>query len=142
MGFTVNLVTGLGELLDAAGVGSWGGPWAAADTALVVDALPASPDKAVALTLYDVQDDATTDSIVGLQCRVRGSAGSRTDAKDILDVLFDTLHDLKNTTLGGAPIVRIWKQSGTNLGPDSANRPEHTANYYIQLTRTGSHRED
>lgn len=142
MGFTVNLITGLGELLAAAGVGKWNVPFSATDTALVVDSLGASPDKGVALTLYDVEDTATTDSVVGLQCRVRGTPNNRTAAKDILDALHDALHDLKNTTIGGVPVVRIWKQSGTNLGPDTSNRPEHTANFYIQLTRTGTHRTD
>lgn len=142
MGFTVNLLTGLGELLAAAGVGKWGGSFATTDTAIVVDSLGASPDKGVALTLYDVDDGPMTDSVVGLQCRVRGTPNNRAAAKDIIDSLFDTLHDLKNTEIGGIPVVRIWKQSGANLGPDSSNRPEHTVNFYIQLTRTGTHRTD
>lgn len=142
MGFTVDLLTGIGELLGAAGVGKWNGPFAATDTAIVIDSLGATPDKGIALTLYDVEHTALTDSVMGLQCRVRGTPNNRTAAKDILDDVFDTLHDLKNTVIGGVPVVRIWKQSGANLGPDSSNRSEHTANFYIQLTRTGTHRTD
>lgn len=142
MGFTVNLITGIGELLGTAGVGKWGGPFVTTDTAIVIDSLGSTPDKGIALTLYDVEHTALTDSVMGLQCRVRGRPNNRTDAKDILDALFDTLHDLKNTEIGGVPIVRAWWQSGANLGPDTANRPEHTANYYLQITRTGTRRED
>lgn len=147
MGFTVNLATGIAELLHTENVGRWiakdsGQSFAATDTAIALDSLGASPDKGIALTLYDVEHTSMTDSVIGLQCRVRGTPNNRTAAKDILDAIFDTLHDLKNTEIGGAPVVRIWWQSGANLGPDSSNRPEHTANYYIQLTRTGARRED
>ena len=147
MGFTVNLLTGIAELLDAENVGRWipqgsGQTFTATDTAIAIDSLGASPDKGIALTLYDVEHTGGTDSVQGLQCRVRGNPKDRTAAKDILDRLFDTLHDLEAVTIGGVPVVRVWWQSGANLGPDSLNRPEHTANYYIQLTRTGTNRSD
>ena len=144
MGFRTDLVIGIAELLHAEGVGRWSllGTYVSTDTAITVEGLPQAPDKAVSLTLYPVQDDATTDSIIGLQCRVRGGINSRTADKDILDALFDTLHDLKHTTIGGIPIVRIWHQSGTAIGPDAKNRQEHTSNFYIQCTREGKHRSD
>jgi len=147
MGFTTNLLTGLAELLNAENVGRWipqgaGQSFAATDTAIAIDSLGASPDKGIALTLYDVEHSGGTDSVMGLQCRVRGNPKDRTAAKDILDRIFDTLHDLEHVTIGGVPVVRIWWQSGANLGPDALNRPEHTANYYLQITRTGTHRED
>ncbi len=142
MGFTTNLLTGVGELLHTASVGKWGGPFAPTDAAIVIDSLGSTPDKGIALTLYDVEHTAGTDTVMGLQCRVRGNPKDRTAAKDILDALLDTLHGLEHTTIGGVPIVRIWWQSGANLGPDALNRPEHTANYYLQITRSGTHRED
>ena len=142
MGFTTNLLTGIGELLHAENVGKWGGPFTATDTAIAVDSLGSTPDKGIALTLYDVEHTGGTGSVMGLQCRVRGTPNNRTAAKDILDRIFDTLHDLEHTTIGGVPVVRIWWQSGTGIGPDSANRPEHTANYYIEIIRSGTHRSD
>lgn len=147
MGFTVNLLTGIAELLHAENVGRWipqgaGQSFTATDTAIAIDSLGASPDKGIALTLYDVEHTGGTDSVMGLQCRVRGNPKDRTAAKDILDRLFDTLHDLEHATIGGVPVVRIWWQSGAGLGPDSLNRPEHTANYYIETIRSGTHRSD
>lgn len=144
MGFRTNLLTGIAEYLHEHYVGTWSpaGPYQPADTAITSDVLPQAPDKAISLTLYPVQDDGTTDTIIGLQCRVRGSINSRTTDKDILDALFDNLHDLQDVSLGGIPIVRVWHQSGAALGPDSKNRAEHTANYYIQCTREGQHRSD
>lgn len=142
MGFTTNLITGIGQLLDAENVGKWGGPFVSTDTAIVIDSLGSTPDKGVALTLYDVENGGGTDTVMGLQCRVRGTPGNRTTAKDILDRLFDALHDLEHVTIGGVPVVRIWWQSGAPLGTDTANRQEATANYYLQITRSGTHRED
>lgn len=142
MGFQVDLVTGIGQLLHAGNVGKWGGPFIAADTAIVIDALGSTPDKGIALTVYDVENGGGTDTVMGLQCRVRGTPGNRTTAKDILDRLFDALHGLEHTTIGGVPVVRIWWQSGAPLGTDATNRQEYTANYYIQLTRPGTNRTD
>lgn len=142
MGFQVDFITGIGQLLHAENVGKWGGPFTSADTAITIDALPSTPDKAIALTLYDVENGGGTDTVMGLQCRVRGSAGNRTTAKDILDRLFDTLHDREHLTIGGTQVVRIWWQSGAPLGTDTSNRQEYTANYYLQITRSGTHRED
>lgn len=142
MGFTVNLVTGIAELLHTGNVGDWTAPWVSTDTAIVIDALPTTPDKAIALTLYDVENTGGTDTIMGLQCRVRGTPNNRTTAKDILDRLFDALHGLEHVTIGGVPVVRIWWQSGAPLGTDTTNRQEYTANYYLQITRSGTHRED
>lgn len=143
-GFRTKLLTALAELLHNERVGVWEptSAYLGNDPAIVFDVLPQKPDQAIALTLYPVQDDATTDSVVGLQCRIRGTPGNRTTDKDILDSLFDTLHDLQNITLDGIPIVRVWHQSGASLGPDSNNRIEHTANYYLQLTREATHRTD
>jgi hypothetical protein len=142
MGFTVNLLTGMGQYLEAQNVAKWTSPWVANDTAITIDALPASPDKAVAMSLYPVTDSGGTDSVMGLQFRVRGTPNNRTSAKDILDRVFDTLHDLEHVTIGGVPIVRIWHQSGSYLSTDTANRQEYTANYYLNITRSGTHRED
>ena len=142
MGFTVNLLTGLGEYADAQNVGNWGGPFIPTDTAIVIDSLGATPDKGIALTTYPVSDSGGTGSVIGVQFRVRGNPKDRTADKDILDRIFDTFHDLEHVTIGGVPIVRMWRQSGASLGPDSLNRPEHTANYYVEIIRSGTHRSD
>lgn len=145
MGFQTNLLTALGEYLHAENVGRWlsgGGSYSPSDTALVVDTLPASPDKGIGMTLYPVEDKGTTDSVIGLQLIVRGSPNNRATVKDITDRAFDALHDLQAVTLGGIPVVRIWRQSGANLGPDSNNRQQASENYYLQVTRTGANRRD
>jgi len=141
-GFRLSLLSSIGQYLQEQGVGRWTTPWAATDTAISVDVLPSTPDKAIALNLYTVANPGGTDSIIGLQLRIRGKAGNRTEDKDILDKAEDALHGLKNITWAGIPIVYVEHKSGASLGTDSANRLEHTQNYYITLTRTGLNRED
>lgn len=143
MGFQVDLLTGLGEYLHAENVGRWSptGTYGPNDVAITIDELPASPDKAIALGLYPVEDTGTTDTIQGLQLYIRGGH-DRISAKDITDRAFDALHDLQDVVIGGIPIVRIWRNSGAPLGTDGNGRQEATQNYYLQLTRTGSNRRD
>ncbi|MDQ0854781.1 hypothetical protein QFZ79_002892 [Arthrobacter sp. V4I6] len=141
-GFRLALLGAIGEYLQTQGVGKWSTPWAATDTAISLDALPASPDKAIAMTLYPVANPGGTDQIMGLQLRIRGKPNNRTEDKDILDKAEDALHGVRNTTWGGIPIVYVEHRSGTYLGTDTANRPEHTQNYYITLTREGLNRTD
>jgi len=141
MGFNKTLIEQTAACLVAAGIGKTSGA-TTTDVLIVSDVLPQAPDKAIAINAYPVQDDATTDSIVGVQLRIRGKPNDRASGKDISDACFDTLHDLGNVVWGGIPIVRIWHQSGANLGPDANNRLETTSNYYIQLTRPGPNRED
>lgn len=142
MGFRKDLITAIGELLNTEHVGKWPGPFTASDTAVVVGQLPSTPDKSIALTLYDVSNGPGTDMILGLQCRVRGPVNNRVEDLNILDRLFDTLDGVEAVVWGGVNVIRVWQQSGTPLGPDGNNRQEHTANYYLQITRPGTHRTD
>lgn len=142
MGFRTSLLTGIGEYLHAENVGRWTTPWAVNDTVIAVASLPATPDKAIALTLYDVANGPGTDFVMGLQCRVRGPANNRAEDLNILDRLFDALDGVERAVWGGVKVVRVWHQSGTAAGPDGNNRQEHVANYYLQITRTGTHRTD
>lgn len=141
-GFRLSLLGAIGQYLEAQGVAKWGIPWSTTDTAISLDAFPASPDKAIAMTLYTVNNPGGTDAVMGLQLRIRGEPKSRTVDKDLLDRAEDALHGVRNTTWGGIPIVYVEHRSGSYLGTDTANRPEHTLNFYITLTREGLNRQD
>ncbi|GAA3705380.1 hypothetical protein GCM10023081_46770 [Arthrobacter ginkgonis] len=144
MGFTRNLADGIGQHLSATGAIAYktSGTYLTSEVGLHLDQLPTTPDRAVGLTLYPVTDSGNTDSIVGAQFRIRGRANNRADVKDTGDAIFDALHDLQAVTLGGIPVVRVWRNSAASLGADSSNRQEETHNYYLELTRTGTHRRD
>lgn len=109
---------------------------------ITIDQLSTTNDKAIALGLYPVEDDAGTDTVIGLQLWIRGAPKNRVSAKDISDRAFDALHNLTGTTWDTIPIVRVWRQSGADHGLDANGRQELSDNYYIQLTRTGTHRSD
>jgi hypothetical protein len=141
VGFTTTLLTAAGEYLDRENVGAWNPPYLASDVVISIDTF-GTADKAIALATFPVSDDATTDSVIGLQLWIRGAPKARQSAKDIADRAFDALHDLRNVEWGGIPIVRIWRQSQTSHGLDANDREEISANYYIQHTRTGTHRRD
>lgn len=144
MGFQADLLNGIGQLLETAGVGKWSpaGGYAADDVMLTVDQLPTGHAQAVAMGFYPVEDSAGTDSIVGIQFWIRGKPKDRLSSKSIADSLFDALHGIESTSIAGIPIMRVWRQSGANLGPDGNDRQELSENYYLQLTRTGTHRSD
>ena len=142
VGFQVTLLTAIGQHLESLGIGKWSTTPGTLDTAITINALPASPDRGIAMTLYPVQDSGGTDSIVGLQLRFRGPAGNRSAVLNIMDNVFDALHGLKNTAWANIPIVLVEHKSGAYLGTDANNRSEHTQNYYLTLTREGTNRTD
>lgn len=141
-GFRLSLLSSIGQYLQSQGVGKWTTPWAATDTAISVDVYPSAPDKAIAMTLYPVASPGGTDMVIGLQLRIRGRPGNRTEDKDLLDKAEDALHGLSGITWAGIPIVHVEHRSGAYLGQDAANRPDHSSNYYITLTREGRNRTD
>lgn len=123
-----------------------GAPVAADRVPLYVDALPVgpgAPDRAVSLATYPV-DTSTghTTATYGVQARIRGRPGSRTDVRDTADALFEVLDDARPQYLGDIPVVLVWQASGGDL-PEDGNRRQHaTRNYYITLTRPTRHRRD
>lgn len=141
-GFRLGLLGAIGQYLQEKGVGRWTTPWAATDTAISLDVYPSAPDKAIAMTLYPVASPGGTDLVLGLQLRIRGKPNNRTEDKDILDKAEDALDGLNGITWAGVPIVLVKLQSGASLGMDANNRPDHSQNYYLTLTREGLNRTD
>jgi hypothetical protein len=140
-GFTVKLLTGLAELLESAGVGSWDAAAVpdGSDVAITLVNLPQSPTKVVCLTSYPVMQSArATEGIVGVNVRVRGDTDPRT-ASDIADEVFGALGARGRTAIGTAPndlvVAAIDWQSSAPLGPDANGRHEISANYYVRVNR-------
>lgn len=139
--FTVNLLTGIAQYLENAGVGTFetAGTPNTATTAICIIGLPQTPDRIVCLTDYPVEDSAVlTDAIVGLQVRCRGTTDPRT-AADLHDAVFNALHGMAGQTFNtgddAVNTVDIYRQSSTNLGPDVNGRWERSDNYYIRHNR-------
>src|SRR5690606_30908719 len=98
--FQTDFMTALAQLLHDQGIGTFrtSGTYASTETAITMDQLPTDPDRAIAISLYPVSDAGTTDSIQGIQLRVRGPRNDRRFVKDTTDRIYDALHDLKHTT--------------------------------------------
>ncbi|MGO4298469.1 minor capsid protein [Glutamicibacter sp. MCAF14] len=142
--FQTDFMTAIATLLHDLGIGTFrtSGTYTSTETAISFDQLPPDPDRAIAIALYPVADEGTTDSIQGIQFRIRGPRNDRRFVKDTTDRIFDAFHDLKHTTWGTTPVVRVYRNSGANLPADANNRQEATQNYYAQITRSGTHRKD
>lgn len=111
--------------------------------ALLLDGLPSSPDRAVSLSAYPVDEDAAlSDVVVGLQFTSRGEAGNRRQAIDLDDALFVALHGAVGLSWSGIPVVLVERRSGTSLGQDGNRRWEQVSNYWVTTARPTPNRVD
>lgn len=143
MAFTSDLLTGLAQLLDDAGVGTYS-PVAAStvEPAITVINLPPAPERVICLTDYPVSDDPSlADVIVGVQVRIRGTRDPLV-ASNIRDDVYDQLHGLAGVIINGVPVAHIYRQSTIPLGPDGLGRYERTENYYVHASRAGANTDE
>jgi hypothetical protein len=143
--FETDLLTAIGEYLEAQGVGLYdltGAGYSTAVNPIYWDTLPSTPDRGTAMTLYPLGPPNGTLHEIGLQLRIRGRPNNRVDTKTAADNADNALDGLERVQWAGVEIVHVWRQSGTSLGPDSNNRIEVTRNYYLQYSRETSHRSD
>jgi hypothetical protein len=139
-GFTTQLLTGVAEILAAAGVGVWhpdGSPYAAGETGIVFGAMPADPVRVVLLGAYPVVDDvAQPEATIGVQLRTRAGADPR-DVQDLDDAARDALHGLTQRDVGGVWVVQMYRRSSAALGQtrDVADSWERTSNFYVECMR-------
>jgi len=98
--------------------------------------MPESPDEAIALNLYPVQE--RPDTIVGAQFRMRAKTDGRLDL--IEDALSNIWSDRWGGTLGGIRLVSASWASGASLGQDQNGRIERSMNIYLRVERMLAHR--
>lgn len=145
MRFTTQLLTGLAELLAAAGVGEWAPgsqrtgtpvPW------ITLSNMPETPDVVICLTAYNAgQDGATTDTIPSIQVRTRGDRMPGTSV-DLQDAVYDALHGRRRTQLGTVPnqvlIAQCLRRNVGQLGPDALSRWEWVSTYDVYVNRANA----
>jgi hypothetical protein len=145
VGYRTDLLTGIAELLDAAGAARWSaaGAYAPGDLPVVtVGSVPATPDRVVTLTGYGVSDDPhLADTTTGVQVRCRWSGADLRPVDDLADAIFDVLHALGPVTLStGVRVVSVHRQSSAPLGQDGNQRWSRVDNYYVTAHRPSPHR--
>lgn len=98
----------------------------------------------IGVTFYDVDPPAgSTDEIVGVQLTIRDA--DRNDSRKTLtlsEAVFDILHNQTVTTWDDIPIHRVWRNSSADLGRDEDGAYVRSDNYYVRLSRTGTHLTD
>lgn len=144
MAFEVDLLTGIAQHIAGAGLGTWraSGAYTSGETAIVLDTVPATPDRVITLTDYAVSDDPTlSDSMIGIQIRTRWGGLDPRLVKDLDGAIFALLHGMPATTLtGGVRVVSCFRRSGVSMGQDANNRWGRSSNYYTQVHRPSTNR--
>jgi hypothetical protein len=143
--WTTDVLTGLAEHLAAAGHGTWRsiGAYTAGETGIVIESVPATPDRVIVLTPYPVEESARLDDVLlGVQVRCRAAGRDPRAVTDLDDEIRDTLHGARDLQLGPAPVALVWRASRARLGPDANGRYETTSNYYLRTARGSAHLTD
>ncbi len=146
MSWLEDLTNGLCAWLAAQGVGVWneGGVYNPSDTAIVVGLLPQKNDTAITLTPYVLQSKpGQTDTLVGVQVRIRAAGRHPLGATGISEAIFNVLDGARHITLGGIHVTLAWRTISTPPAPDENGRPVLSDTYYFHAARPpGAWRDD
>lgn len=136
MAQTTDLLTGLAELIDQAGLGTWSptGDFTTGQTAITHKVMPSAPDRAIVLTPYTVENMIHGDTTQGVQIRTR-APGMPTAVDDLDDEIYQLLHHIEGLNLGTIRVAMVWRQSHGTLGRDDNNRWNSTANYWLTIAK-------
>lgn len=139
--FETDLLTGLAELLAAAGVGNWSpsGVAPAGLPTITLRVTPPTPDEVITLTAYTAESNTRlTDSITAVNVRIRGTRDPGS-ASLTSSLVHRTLHALGRATLGTTPnqllVSDVQFRSATLIGPDGSGRQVRSENYYVLHNR-------
>ncbi len=134
-----DVLRGIAAHLDAAGVGKWSEtePVAADQTLIALKRLPQSPDRALAVSVYDLDLDValpTTGVMVQILARAPGASD---DVDDLADDVIDVMHAVHHATWGALRVERCVHESSAPLGADDNGREERSDNFRIITQRPG-----
>lgn len=134
-----DLLQGVAELLDAESVGTYSpnDPLPAGATGIVLGKVPDGPDRVIGLTPYPVADDDSTDSVTGMQARMRAGTNPL-DVIQMANAVFTALHNRTSYDVRGVRVEISWRNSQAWIGQDSSDRMELVANYYFRTVRAGA----
>lgn len=138
-----DLLTGLAQHLNGHGLVTYDPAGVTGD--LFIESLPSRPGLAVALTIYDVQNES--DSKLGydeprVQVRVRGDKDPRT-SRQVCANIRSELHGLGPITLpdGTELILAVsLQQAPASMGVDTQGRHEHVCNFRMEHRSVTTHR--
>jgi hypothetical protein len=138
-----DLLDGLARWLDAAGLAAYDTTGTVGD--LFIETMPATPDEAIALTLYGGPEP---DSKLGydepsLQVRGRGGADPRVSRRRV-EAIRNELHGLGPVTLPDGTLLLSCisiQAVPASMGVDSTGRHEHVCNFRLEVRSLTKHRQ-
>lgn len=133
-----DLLVGVAELLAAEDIGVYSptAPLTAGATGIVLGRVPDGPDRVIGLTPYPVADDDSTDSVTGIQARLRAGTNPL-DVVQLANDVFTALHNRRSYDARGVRVEISWRNSQAWIGQDSRGREELTSNFYFRTVRSG-----
>jgi len=135
--FTSDLLRGLAQYLNDQGVGvvyKPSGGYLSTDTAVFFKALPTTPNRCVAISVYGSSDEAKIAlSRLRVQFWFRGDPDNSLDVDDLGDAVFQAMQGLEHQTFGTAHVVQALRVSSVQLGIDGSKRSERTDNYALDV---------
>lgn len=144
MSWTDDLLAAFSAQLHAAGVATWRPPpgvYQSGETPIVHGALPPSPDEAIALQTYGVDQNAddvnNTDGTLGLQVRMRGTPDDISTVNALADDVFDAFQGLE---LPGVGVLLCTRSISAPLGQDGNARFERADSYRLLTHHATTHR--
>lgn len=144
----MNLLPALAAHLAGLGHGTYSTttPYQPGDVAIVLGAMPATPDRCVALTVQPGPQSNTSEpyDTPHVRVRVRGTADERV-AREHAQNVYDALHGLGVTDLPGG--VRVFNVVGLQSAPvyvgiDANSRHECAANFFVEYLNPSALRPD
>nr|WP_240981172.1 minor capsid protein [Streptomyces sp. N502] len=106
-------------------------------TGIVLGKVPDGPDRAIGLTPYPVADDDSTDTVTGIQARMRAGTNPL-DVIQLANGVFTVLHNRRSYDAHGVRVEISWRNSQAWIGLDTDGRMELVANYYFRTVRAGA----
>lgn len=140
-GYNTKFMTGLCQLIDTEGLAVYAdsGVYDSEDWGLFLGLTPDQPDRAITLMSYPVEDTDLTDTITGIQFRIRGRRDP-TEVENMADALYDLLHNRSHYYVNGVHVELSWRQSGAWMGQDTNQRIERVENFYARTQRESTHK--
>lgn len=135
MSVTADILAGVAAEIESAGIAVRSDTgWTTGQTAIVYNLMPATPDRAVALTVYGGTDHPSQPlGTVNLQVRSRGAVESPLDADALDDAVFAVLQGITDRSYGSAHVIQLLRKSSMPLGVDAETRWERSSNYVLDV---------
>jgi hypothetical protein len=135
--WTTDLLGGLAQLLEDAGIAQWQttGAYGSGQPPIFVGVQPESPDDCFTITATGATDTVLGDEELRVQLRARGGIGDTLAPLRMLDQARDVWHMIRGQSVGGIHVARLLRVSMGPLGTDANQRTEYTSNYLVYATR-------